>query len=295
MALKPTLTKANNFHINQGRNFASGNAILQLTAIIEISGIAIMTNHIQTSTQGHVRLITINKPERKNALSHSMYSALADAMLVANSDISVRAIVLTGTPDCFTSGNDVGDFLNNPPAGDNPPVLQFMMALLDCPKPVIAAINGPAVGIGATLLLHCDMVYAGPKTRLQTPFVALGLCPEYGSSLLLPQLVGHHKAFEMLVMGDAVEAEEACRLGIINAVSDDYLEVAMKRAAYAGALPPASVREGKSLMHSANREQIRAQIKTEIRVLLERMTSGEAKEAFSAFIEKRKPDFSNFS
>ena len=253
-----------------------------------------MTDQIITERKGSILLLSIHRPERKNALSLAMYTALAEAIEQATNEGSIRAIVLTGTKDCFTAGNDLGDFLETPPVGDDAPVLRFMLALLECPKPVIAALNGVAVGIGTTLLLHSDLVYAGPDTKLQTPFIRLGLCPEFASSLVLPQLIGHRKAFEMLVLGDTVNAEQAKELGLVNEVSENYLVLALQKAEQVAALPPASVRLGKKLMHSATREQVIQQIKLEMAQFADRLNSGEAKEAFAAFLQKRKPDFSPF-
>ena len=253
-----------------------------------------MSEHISCEHKGATLLLSINRPERKNALTHVMYTALAESIEQAAGDSSIRVIVLTGTEDCFTAGNDLGDFLETPPVGDEAPVLRFMLALLECPKPVIAAMDGVAVGIGTTLLLHSDLVYAGPNAKLQTPFTRLGLCPEFASSLLLPQLVGNRKAFEMLILGEALNAEEALALGLVNDVSENYLELALQKAEQVAALPPASVRVGKKLMHSETREQVIRQIKVEMRAFGERLNSDEAKEAFSAFLQKRQPDFSQF-
>ncbi|CAM3753969.1 enoyl-CoA hydratase [Parendozoicomonas haliclonae] len=254
-----------------------------------------MSEHVRSEVREATQIISINRPERKNALTHAMYDALSSAIISADSNPEIRTIILTGTTECFTAGNDLGDFLQNPPLGEDSPVSRFMVALLECTKPVIAAINGPAVGIGTTLLLHCDLVYAGLQSHLQTPFTRLGLCPEYASSLLMPQLLGHRKAFEMLVLGEPMGAEEALRTGLVNGIGDDYLEQAIARAAQIAQLPPASVRLGKKLMTSAQREEVRTMIKTEMAAFGERLTSEEAKEAFSAFAAKRAPDFSRFS
>ncbi|MTI15516.1 enoyl-CoA hydratase [Sansalvadorimonas verongulae] len=253
-----------------------------------------MTDQIISERRGSTLVLSINRPERKNALSHAMYSALAEEVEQATRESPIRAIVLTGTQDCFTAGNDLGDFLDTPPIGDDAPVLRFMLALLECPKPVITALNGVAVGIGTTLLLHSDLVYAGPNTKLQTPFTRLGLCPEFASSLVLPKLIGHQKAFEMLILGDVVNAEQAQALGLVNEVSEKYLELALEKARQIAALPPASVRLGKKLMHSETRKQVIKQIKLEMTWFAERLNSGEAREAFAAFLEKRQPDFSQF-
>ncbi|OQX34995.1 MAG: hypothetical protein B0D91_11600 [Oceanospirillales bacterium LUC14_002_19_P2] len=173
-----------------------------------------MTDSIQTDLAERILQIRIVRPERKNALTHTMYDALTAALLQADDQSDIRAIFITGTDDCFTSGNDVQDFLSHPPSGPDSPVFRFMRTLQQCRKPVIAAVNGAAVGIGATLLLHCDLVYAGPDAKLQMPFVKLGLCPEYASSLLLPTLVGHRRATELLLLGTLCEQGKRSALAL---------------------------------------------------------------------------------
>ena len=157
---------------------------------------------IRTATLNHVVTIEIARPEKKNALTQAMYTAMAEALIAANADASVRAVLITGQPGIFTSGNDIEDFMQRPPQGDSAsPVARFMTALLDCEKPVVAAVTGAAIGIGTTMLLHCDLVYVSDEARLAMPFVSLGLVPEYASSLLLPALMGHVKAAEKLMLG----------------------------------------------------------------------------------------------
>ncbi|WP_211829300.1 enoyl-CoA hydratase [Kistimonas asteriae] len=254
-----------------------------------------MTDSIQTDVVERILQIRIVRPERKNALTHTMYDALAAALLQADEQSEIRAIFITGTDDCFTSGNDVQDFLSHPPSGPDSPVFRFMRTLQQCRKPVVAAVNGPAVGIGATLLLHCDLVYLGPDAKLQMPFVKLGLCPEYASSLLVPAMVGHRRATELLLLGDTLRAEEAVSAGIANAVFDEYYqEKAFDKAREIAALPPAAIRMAKRLMKEPVEEQISRQIAREGAAFVERLASPEAREAMMAFMQKRPADFSAF-
>ena len=173
---------------------------------------------IKTATVNGVATIEIARPEKKNALTMVMYTAMAEALRAAQADATVRAVLITGQPGIFTSGNDLEDFLQRPPQGMDSPVFQFMLALLECEKPVVAAVTGAAIGIGTTMLLHCDFVYVSDEARLAMPFVGLGLVPEYGSSWAVPQLVGHVKAAEKLLLGDPFTGAEAAEWGFANAV-----------------------------------------------------------------------------
>ena len=170
---------------------------------------------IKTATLNGVATIEIARPEKKNALTAAMYQAMADALRAAADDKAVRAVLITGQPGIFTSGNDLEDFMQRPPQGEASPVAQFMRALLEIDKPVVAAVTGAAIGIGTTMLLHCDFVYVSDEARLATPFVSLGLVPEYASSLLMPALMGHRRAAEKLLLGEPFTGETAveCRLG----------------------------------------------------------------------------------
>ena len=240
--------------------------------------------------------ISIRRPERKNALTHAMYTAINKAFEHAEATPSVRAVLMTGTEDCFTSGNDMVDFLQSPPIGDEAPVMIFLGKLATFQKPLIAAVNGPAVGVGTTMLLHCDLVYLGESAKLQMPFTSLGLCPEAGSSYLLPMLMGHQRAAELLMLGETIDARRACELGIANAVlaDADYQAHARKQAARVVAQPAAAVRLTKQLMREAFMATLRGHMKTEGDAFAKRLVSPEAREAMQAFMEKRKPDFSRF-
>jgi enoyl-CoA hydratase/carnithine racemase len=251
---------------------------------------------ILTSKEKGIITITFNRPGKKNAITAAMYQAMADALKDAEGDHSVRVIVITGSSEIFTAGNDLDDFLNNPAQGDDTPVSRFMRQLSGASKPVIAAIFGSAIGIGSTLLLHCDLVYAADNARFSLPFARLGLCPEFSSSLLLPQMVGHHRAAEKLMLGEFFSAEEACGMGLVNRVlpADELTSFVRAQAEKLSALPATSLRTTKRLM-KGNQAQVEAKMREEGRLFGELLLSREAKEAFSAFLEKRKPDFTKFS
>ena len=256
--------------------------------------------NIKTGIVNGVATIEIARPEKKNALTMAMYQAMATALDAAGTDASVRAVLITGQPGVFTSGNDIEDFMSRPPGqgseGLDSPVFRFMKALLACDKPVVAAVTGAAIGIGTTLLLHCDLVYVADDARLAMPFVSLGLVPEFASSLLVPQLMGHRRAAEKLLLGEPFTAEQAVECGIANAVlpATEVVNHARRVAERFNALPPGAVREAKQLMRAPQREQIEATIRTEGALFAKRLRSPEAMEAFQAFFQKRRPDFSNF-
>jgi enoyl-CoA hydratase/carnithine racemase len=251
---------------------------------------------IKTATLNGVATIEIARPEKKNAITVAMYQAMADALKAAKADAAVRAVLITGQPGIFTSGNDLEDFMQQPRAGMDAPVFQFMRALLDCDKPVVAAVTGAAIGIGTTMLLHCDFVYVADDARLAMPFVSLGLVPEFASSLVVPQLMGHRRAAEKLLLGDPFTGEQAVECGIANAVlpAGEVAAHARRVAERFNALPPGAVREAKALMQRPFKEQTLQTIAVEGEAFGARLKSPEAREAFMAFFEKRKPDFSKF-
>jgi len=251
---------------------------------------------ITTHTSGGVATIEIARPQKKNALTIEMYEAMTAAIAQALADASVRALIITGQPGVFTAGNDLEDFMQRPPDNTDAPVPRFMQALRTCDKPVIAAVTGVAIGIGVTLLLHCDLVYVSAEARLTMPFVSLGLVPEFGSSLLLPRLIGRVRAAEKLLLGEPLSGAEAVELGIANAVlpADQVLSHARHMAERFNALPPAAVRDTKRLMRAGLEAQVTRALEAEGAVFAERVRSAEATEAFQAFFEKRKPDFSRF-
>lgn len=251
---------------------------------------------IRTATLNGVATIEIARPEKKNALTQAMYQAMADALVAAREDASVRAVLITGQPGIFTSGNDLEDFMKQPPRSTDSPVFQFMRALLDCDKPVVAAVTGAAIGIGTTMLLHCDFIYVSDEARLAMPFVSLGLVPEFASSLVVPRLMGHPKAAEKLLLGDPFTGAEAVECGLANAVlpAAEVASHARRVAERFNQLAPAAVRESKRLMRAPLREQTLAVIATEGEIFGQRLRSPEAREAFQSFFEKRAPDFSKF-
>lgn len=251
---------------------------------------------IKTATLNGVATIEIARPEKKNALTMAMYQAMADALVAAQADNAVRAVLITGQPGVFTSGNDLEDFMQRPPQGPDSPVFAFMRALLGCEKPVIAAVTGAAIGIGTTMLLHCDLVYVSDEGRLAMPFASLGLVPEFASSLLVPQRLGWARAAEKLLLGDPFTGAEAVECGLANAVlpSGEVVAHARRVAERFNSLPPSAVRETKQLMRAGQGESVMKTIESEGRVFAERLRSPEAREAFQAFFEKRKPDFSKF-
>ena len=251
---------------------------------------------IKTGTHNHVATIEIARPEKKNALTQVMYTTMADALIAAQADPAVRAVLITGQPGCFTSGNDLEDFMQRPAMDGVSPVLRFMQALLACDKPVVAAVTGAAVGIGTTMLLHCDLVYVSDEARLAMPFVSLGLVPEFASSLLIPGLLGAVRATEKLMLGEPFTGSDAVDCGIANAVlpAAEVVNHARRMAERFNALPPAAVQETKRLMRAPQRAQVLAVIKAENELFAQRLRSPEAKEAFQAFFQKRRPDFSAF-
>ena len=251
---------------------------------------------ITTSKTNGIFTIEFNRPEKKNAITAAMYQTMAYALKQAGADNDVRVILFCGKPEIFTAGNDLEDFLKNPPGDNNSPVYQFMAALLGTAKPVVAAVSGAAVGIGTTMLLHCDLVYAADNAKFSMPFSQLGLCPEFSSSLILPQLAGYQRAAEKLMLGEPFLAEEARDMGLVNKILPlaDLLPFALAQAAKLTALPASSIRATKRLMKGSQTAAVEARMAEEGKFFGEMLTAPEAKEAFTAFFEKRKPDFKKF-
>jgi enoyl-CoA hydratase/carnithine racemase len=254
-------------------------------------------SHVLVETKDRVLRIELARPEKKNALSPEMYAALARAFEAADADANVRAILIHGSSGCFTSGNDVRDFLELPRGPADSPASGFLRAIAAAKKPVVAAVGGPAIGVGTTMLLHFDLIYAAPNARFQLPFVPLGLLPEAASSLLLPMIAGYQRAAQMLLLGQPFTADKALAAGIVTEIvpEAELLEHARRAALALAALPPASVRMTKELMKRALAPAVRERMQEELGLFGERLKSPEAKEALSAFMEKRKPDFSRFS
>ena len=251
------------------------------------------TPEILVEREEGVLRVCIHRPDKKNALTLTMYAALTVALNEANQDAAIRAVVLTGSGDSFSSGNDIADFLAAPPAGEDSPVFQFLAALRQFDKPLIAAVNGLAVGIGVTMLLHCDLIYARAGITLVMPFVNLGLCPEGGSSLLLPRLIGYPRAAELLLLGEPFGAEQALEWGLINGIgadADATLELALSKAQRLARQPAAAVRMAKRLLKRNEAETLRETIALEGRHFIELLNSPEAAAALRAFVERRRPE-----
>ena len=254
---------------------------------------------ILTTTANGILTLEFNRPERKNAITGAMYTLLADALRAADGDNAVRAILITGKPEIFTAGNDLDDFLNNVGEGkmtEDRPVFQFMTALSSSTKPIVVAVAGAAVGIGTTMLMHCDLVYAADTAKFSMPFSQLGLCPEFASSLLVAQSAGTTRAAEKLMLGEAFSAQEAFEMGIVARVlpAAELLAFAQGQAAKLVKLPAASIRTTKALMKRARGALVQETIAAENERFSAMLVGAEAKEAFTAFFEKRKPDFSKF-
>jgi enoyl-CoA hydratase/carnithine racemase len=252
------------------------------------------TDQVSVSKADGVCTITFTRPEKKNAFTHAMYTRCTEALKDADADKSVRCVMFTSTGTAFTAGNDLFDFMNNPPAGFESPVLQFLYALHATEKPIVVAVQGVAVGIGVTMLLGCDLVYASAQATFKLPFVSLGLVPEGASSMLLPRMAGHAQAAEALLLGESFDAATAHQLGLVTRVvpAEELESFARAQAHKLVALPAASVRATKRLLRAQTQEAIKKVITDEAMVFAERLGSPEAGEAFAAFFEKRKPDFS---
>ncbi len=252
--------------------------------------------HSLVDRQGAVTTITFSRPEKKNAMTVQMYREVVAALQAAAADPATRVVVLTGAGSAFTSGNDLVDFMQSPPTGEDSPVFQLLLTLASYEKPLVAAVNGAAVGIGVTMLLHCDVVYASVDAKFTMPFVPLGLTAEGASSYLLPRIAGHAKAAELLLFGGPFDAATAYDVGLVARVlpAEGFLAYAQGRAKTLSERPAASVRTTKRLMKDSTREAIAKALPIEAVEFAQRLGSPEAAEAFAAFFEKRKPDFSSF-
>jgi enoyl-CoA hydratase/carnithine racemase len=249
---------------------------------------------ILVHTEDGICTITFNRADKKNSITAAMYAALADALAAAQADAAVRVVVFQGHEAVFSAGNDIADFLNTPPTSDDAPVFRFLRGMAQFPKPVIAAVCGPAVGIGTTMLFHCDLVYAGDNAAFAMPFVNLGLCPEAASSLLVPQMMGYHRAAEALLLGEPFMAEAALEVGLVNKVlppteANAYAQNVARKLA---AKPMSALLQTKQLMKKGQTALVLAQMNEEAAHFGRMLREPAAREAFGAFMEKRKPDFS---
>lgn len=251
---------------------------------------------IVSEARDGVLRVEIRRPDKKNALTVPMYAALTAALEAADRRADIRVVLLHGQAEIFTSGNDLKDFLENPALGEDHAAYRFVRTISKTCKPIVVAVNGPCIGVGATLLLHCDLIYAGQSATFAMPFVNLGLCPEAASSLLLPLAAGNARAAEIFLLGESIGAEQAVQCGMVSKVLPDaeVLAYATEQARKLAAKPPAAVRLTKELMRRGFRAQVEDTIREESDQFGRRLASLEAKEAFSAFLEKRKPDFSRF-
>lgn len=245
-------------------------------------------------TADGVMTLTINRVAKKNAFTPAMYGAMAAALEQAKDDAAIRVVVIQGDMTVFSAGNDIGDFLQRTPATQESPVFGFLRGIAQFPKPLIAAVCGPAVGIGTTMLFHCDLVYAGDNAAFSMPFVNLGLCPEAASSLLVPQMMGYHRAAEALLLGEPFMAEAAQEVGLVNRIvpPTEVNGLVQTLARKLAAKPLASLVETKRLMKKGQMAQVLAQMQEEGDSFGRLLQEPAAKEAFTAFLEKRRPDFS---
>jgi len=250
---------------------------------------------IVTERSNGIMRVELNRPEKKNALTAAMYTRLADIFNEAAKDEETRVVLWHGAGDAFSAGNDAGDFLKNPPGPGESPQAHLMDAFIRFEKPIVAAVQGAAVGGGTTMLTHCDLVYAGESAKFQLPFINLALVPEFGSSYSLPARIGHLRAAELFLLGEPFGASRAAELGLVTrVVPDEHLfATAMETAKKLAAKPSGALRASKRLIKQGFIDQVQAAIKMEGREFSQRVRSTEAKEALSAFLEKRPPNFTN--
>lgn len=252
---------------------------------------------VEIERSGAVLQIAINRPEKKNALTADMYNALSEAVEQGEADAGVRALLLYGKGEAFTAGNDLEDFLRKPWKGQAvPPAVRFIRAVANAKKPIVAAVQGLAVGVGTTILLHCDLVYAADDARFMMPFINLGIVPEAASTVLLPLLIGPQRAAELFLLGAPLAAQRAYEMGLVNAVlpREALLSTALAAARQIAEKPRGAVLACKDLMKRTYRAEVERAMREEVEVISQRLDSPETKEALSAFLEKRKPDFSRF-
>jgi enoyl-CoA hydratase/carnithine racemase len=250
-------------------------------------------NEIVTEHDGSILRVQLNRPTKRNAMTSAMYVALAGIFNEAANDENTRVVLWHGAGDSFCAGNDIDDFLKNPPGPGESPQARLMNALLNFDKPLVAAVHGAAIGGGTTMLTHCDFVYAGESTRFQMPFINLAVVPEFGSSCSVPARIGHLRAAELILMGVPFDAGRAAELGLVTQVISDkvVLARATETARMLAAKPAKALQASKRLMKQPIREQIKAAMEAENEEFSAQVRSEDAKEAFAAFLEKRNPDF----
>ncbi len=242
---------------------------------------------ITSRREGSIQILSFNRPEKMNALTREMYAGLANGLNEAAGDFGVRAVVLTSEGDHFTAGNDIADFLANPPTNEDSDVARFLGSLLEFPKPLIAAVKGNAVGVGTTMLLHCDVVVAGPSAKFSMPFASLGLVPEAGSSYLFPLLVGYQRAAKIFMTGESFDADSAVNMGLVASIASDPLREAMDIATHISEQPPQAMINTKALLKASKHDAVAAVMKAEFELFSLALQSEEAMEAFMNFMAKK--------
>ena len=244
-------------------------------------------SQITSRREGAIQILSFNRPEKMNALTREMYAGLANGLNEAAGDFGVRAVVLTSEGDHFTAGNDIADFLANPPTNEDSDVARFLGSLLEFPKPLIAAVKGNAVGVGTTMLLHCDVVVAGPSAKFSMPFASLGLVPEAGSSYLFPLLVGYQRAAKIFMTGESFDADSAVNMGLVASIASDPLREAMDIATHISEQPPQAMINTKALLKASKHDAVAAVMKAEFELFSLALQSEEAMEAFMNFMAKK--------
>ena len=242
---------------------------------------------ITTSKQGQTLIIRFNRPEKMNAITRDMYAGLAHHLYEAAGDFSVRCVLLTSEGDHFTAGNDIRDFMSNPPAEEDSDVVKFLASLLDFPKPLLACVKGNAIGVGTTMLLHCDVVVASPSAKFSMPFTSLGLVPEAGSTKLFPELVGYQRAAKIFMTGESFSADEALQMGMIASIASDPEQEAIEIAERIAQQPPQAIINTKALMKANKHDAVAAVIRAEFQIFALALQSEEAAEAFMKFMASR--------
>ena len=244
-------------------------------------------SQITSRREGAIQILSFNRPEKMNALTREMYSGLANGLNEAAGDFGVRAVILTSEGEHFTAGNDIADFLANPPTNEDSDVARFLGSLLEFPKPLIAAVNGNAVGVGTTMLLHCDVVVAGPSAKFSMPFASLGLVPEAGSSYLFPLLVGYQRAAKIFMTGESFGADSAKEMGLVASIASDPLREALEIATHIAEQPPQAMINTKALLKASKHDAVAAVMKAEFELFSLALQSEEAMEAFMNFMAKK--------
>ena len=244
-------------------------------------------SEILSKQEGNILVLSFNRAEKMNALTRSMYSGLAKGLNNAAGDFGIRAVIITSESQHFTAGNDISDFMDNPPTSDSSEVSQFLESLLNFPKPLIAAVKGNAIGVGTTMLLHCDVVVASPTAKFSMPFASLGLVPEAGSSFLFPQLVGYQRAARIFMTGESFDAPSAIEMGLVTSIENDPINEAMKIAQQIAEQPPQAIINTKALLKARSHDAVVAVMKAEFEIFAMALQSDEAMEAFMKFMSKK--------